>query len=152
MWPAGFLIFPCGITWIIGEIVNHFQIKKEERVHIPNKKAALCGFTVSVSTLTYTYAIYLTNFPVVMMFKSCNILSVILVGVLCSRVKDKKLKLGVKKIIVGVVVTNGIIMFKIFDPAMKKDEGKTELLGIVLLIISLLADGFLPDFQAQIKS
>jgi hypothetical protein len=79
--------------------MNQIQIKAEDRVNIPDQKAALCGFTVAVSTLTYTYAIYLTNFPVVMMFKSCNILSVILVGILCSRVKDKKLKLGTKKII-----------------------------------------------------
>jgi hypothetical protein len=54
------------------------------------------------------------------MFKSCNLISVILVGVLCSRVKDKKLKLGVKKIVVGAVITVGIIIFKIFDPASKK--------------------------------
>ena len=87
------------------------------------------------------------------MFKSCNILSVILVGVLCSRVKDKKLKLGMKKIIVGIIVTAGIIMFKVFDPeSAHKDEKKTELMGIVLLVASLLADGFLPDFQAEIKS
>ena len=69
-----------------------------------------------MSTLTYTYAIYLTNYPVVMMFKSCNILSVILVGVLCSRVADKRLKLGPKKIAVGVMVTLGIVIFKFFDP------------------------------------
>jgi len=94
-------------------------------VKIPAKKSAICAFTVCVSTLTYTYAIYMTNFPVVMMFKSCNILSVILVGVLCSRVKDKKLKLGVKKIIVGVLVTIGIIMFKAFDPDLSKNETKT---------------------------
>jgi hypothetical protein len=119
-WASGFLIFPCGITWLVGAIINRFQIKPEERVNIPNKNAALCGFTVAVSTLTYTYAIYLTNFPVVMMFKSCNILSVILVGVLCSRVKDKKLKLGLKKIVVGVLVTLGIIIFKVFDPSVGK--------------------------------
>jgi hypothetical protein len=51
-----------------------------------------------------------------MMFKSCNILSVILVGVFCSKVRDKKLKLGVKKIIIGVFVTAGIVIFKLFDP------------------------------------
>ena len=94
----------------------------------------------------------MTNFPVVMMFKSCNILSVILVGVLCSRVADKKLKLGGKKIVVGVVVTIGIVIFKLWDPASSnKEEKKTEIAGIVLLIVSLLADGFLPDFQAEIK-
>jgi len=90
------------------------------RTHIPPKHAALCGLTVAISTFTYTYAIYLTNFPVVMMFKSCNILSVILVGVLCSRVKDKKLKLGMKKIVIGIIVTLGIILFKLADPTLKK--------------------------------
>ena len=55
-----------------------------------------------------------------MMFKSCNILSVILVGVLCSRVKDKKLKLGLKKIVIGVLVTLGIVMFKVADPNLKE--------------------------------
>ena len=40
----------------------------------------------------------------------------ILVGVMCSQVTDKKLKLGGKKIIVGVVVTLGIVVFKWFDP------------------------------------
>jgi hypothetical protein len=60
-----------------------------------------------------------------MMFKSCNILSVILVGVLCSRVKDKKLKLGIKKIVIGVLVTLGIVMFKIADPNLKQSEQKT---------------------------
>jgi uncharacterized membrane protein len=115
-WPAGFLIFPCGATWIIGAIFNHFQISPEDRTNIPSKNSALCGLTVTISTLTYTYAIYLTNYPVVMMFKSCNLISVILVGVLCSRVTDRKLKLATKKIVVGVIITIGIIMFKIFDP------------------------------------
>jgi len=151
-WPSGFLIFPCGVTWIIGSIVNHFTIKESERTHIPNKNSAICAITVSISTLTYTYAIYMTNFPVVMMFKSCNLISVILVGVLCSRVKDKKLTLATKKIVIGVLITVGIVMFKAFDPSSKKEEKKTEIMGIVLLIVSLLADGFLPDFQAEIKS
>ena len=57
-----------------------------------------------------------------MMFKSCNILSVILVGVLCSRVKDKKLKLGLKKIVIGVLVTLGIVMFKVAYPNIKESQ------------------------------
>jgi len=146
-------VLPCGITWLAGELVNHFQIKPEDRTNIPAKKSIICAITVCISTLTYTYAVYLTNYPVVMMFKSCNILSVILVGVLCSRVVDKKLKLGSKKIFVGVLVTLGIVLFKWFDPeAAAKDEKKTEIAGIVLLLVSLVADGFLPDFQAEIKT
>jgi len=57
-----------------------------------------------------------------MMIKSCNILSVVLVGVLFSRVKDKQLKLGKKKIVVAILVTIGIILFKIFDPQMRNDK------------------------------
>ena len=141
------------MTWLLGELINSYQIRAEDRTRIPDKNAAICGLTVAISTLTYTYAIYMTNYPVVMMFKSCNILSVILVGVLCSGVKNKQLKLGPKKIVVGVLVTLGIVLFKYFDPeGAKKDEKKTEVLGIVLLVVSMLADGFLPDFQAVIKT
>lgn len=83
------------------------------------------------------------------MVKSCNILSVILVGVLCSRVTDKKLKLGPKKIVVAIVVSIGIVMFRLFDPTVNFNDGKnTELLGLFLLFCSLMSDGFLPDFQA----
>lgn len=152
-YPSAFLIFPCAMTWLLGELINKYQIRAEDRTYIPAKNAAMCGVTVAISTLTYTYAIYLTNYPVVMMFKSCNILSVILVGVLCSGVKNKGLKLGPKKIVVGVLVTLGIVLFKYFDPeGAKKEEKKTEILGIVLLVVSMLADGFLPDFQAVIKT
>lgn len=105
------------MVWILGEVINRYQINSADRTYIPNKNAAICGLTVAISTLTYTYAIYITNYPIVMMFKSCNILSVILVGVMCSRVRDKKLKLGPKKIVVGVFVTIGIVVFKYFDPS-----------------------------------
>ena len=35
---------------------------------------------------------------------------------------------------------------------MKDREISTEMFGIILLLVSLFADGFLPDFQAYIKS
>lgn len=40
---------------------------------------------------------------------------------MCSRVKDKKLKLGTKKLVVGIVVTLGILLFKLTDPDFKTD-------------------------------
>jgi len=69
-----------------------------------------------LSTLTNNYAIILVSYPIVTMFKSCNILPIILVGVICSRVKSKSLKLGAEKIIVAIIVTAGMVLFKIFDP------------------------------------
>lgn len=81
-------------------------------------------------------------------------MSVILVGVLCSRVTDRQLKLGPKKILVAIVVTIGIIMFRFFDPEAdfsSKEGKKTEMFGLLLLLASLMSDGFLPDFQAEVK-
>ena len=81
------------------------------------------------------------------MVKSCSILSVIIVGVFCSRVKDKQNKLGANKLVVGALVTIGILLFNIFAEA-KGTEKTTSIFGIILLLVSLIADGFLPDFQA----
>jgi hypothetical protein len=41
-----------------------------------------------IGTLTYNIAILETSYPVVIMFKSCSILSAIIVGVFFSRVRD----------------------------------------------------------------
>jgi hypothetical protein len=58
------------------------------------KASYLCGLVILISSITYVEAIYLVSFPFINMAKSFGLLNVILVGVLCSRVKNKKLKLG----------------------------------------------------------
>jgi hypothetical protein len=88
------------------------------------------------------------------MVKSCSLVSVILVAVFCSKVKDKTLKLGPEKIIIGLLACAGIFFFNFF--AHKPEENSVNhpisALSTFLLVISLLGDGFLPDFQAAIKS
>lgn len=47
----------------------------------------------------------------------------------------------------GLFVAIGIVLFNLFGN--KKDDTKsTTIFGIILLLVSLLADGFLPDLQA----
>jgi UAA transporter family len=87
-----------------------------------------------------------------MMIRSCGVLSVVLVGVLFSGVKDISLKLGKKKILVAIMATIGMAIFRIFDPNASSITSKSSLLGLGFMILSLIADGFLPDFQAVIKS
>lgn len=82
-----------------------------------------------------------------MMFKSCNVLSVIFVGIFCSRVRDKKQKLGSKKIISGLLISLGIVLFNFFGTENHKQQA-THPWGVFLLMASLICDGFLPDFQA----
>jgi drug/metabolite transporter (DMT)-like permease len=118
---------------------------------VPDRLSIKCGAAVVSNTIAYSYAIYFTNFPIVMMVRSCNLLSVALVAVLFTGVKDTKLKLGTRKIVVALIVTIGIIIFKVFDPNQHGEENKTQLFGIALIVISIVAEGFLPDFQAVIK-
>ena len=66
------------------------------------------------STTTYTYAAVKTSFPIIMAVKSCNLLSVLLVAVLCTRVREKSLLLGPKKIVMGIIVTIGVFLFTFF--------------------------------------
>lgn len=62
------------------------MINPNNRVKIPEKNGFFCGLCVFVSTFTYTLAVIKTSFPVVMVFKSSNILSVLLIAIFCSRV------------------------------------------------------------------
>ena len=73
-----------------------------------------------------------------MMIRSCSLLSVVIVGVLFTGVHDTKLKLGHRKMVVALLATFGMIIFKVFDPNQAKDEHQTRLLGIGLMIISMM--------------
>lgn len=80
-------------------------------------------------------------------------LSVVLVGVFCSRVKDSKLKLSRSKLWISLLVTLGIVMFNEFGVT---DGGANDKaiswISCTLLVISLIGDGILADLQAQIKA
>lgn len=108
---------------------------------------------INSNMLTYNKAIQAASFPAVVMVKSCSMLSVILVALFCSRVKDKNLKLPLNKLWVGLAVSLGIFLFNYF----KNTEGGGNNQPIsywssLLLLISLLGDGLLPDLQAEIKA
>ena len=123
---------------MLGTIYNWLFLKKEEQQSIEWKHGVKCGGCVVLLTICYSYAIHLTNFPVVMMIRSCSLLSVVIVGVLFTGVHDTKLKLGRRKMIVALLATFGMIIFKVFDPNQEKDEHQTRLLGIGLMIISMM--------------
>jgi hypothetical protein len=48
-----------------------------------------------------------------------------------------------------MIASLGIVVFKYFDPESTSTDSKSsETLGFVVLFLSVLTDGFLPDFQA----
>jgi hypothetical protein len=87
---------------------------------IPAKNSMMCALVILISTFSYISSIFYASFPIATLFKSCNILSVVLVGVCCSRVTDKHLKLDSKKIVIGLLITTGLIIFKLTDPESKQ--------------------------------
>jgi hypothetical protein len=101
---------------------------------------------------TYNKAIVFSSFSAAIMVKSCSLLSVILVGVFCSRVKEDSLKLGANKVWIGLIASIGIILFNYFKINESGNDQPLTIIGAIFLLVSLLGDGFLPDLQAEIKS
>ena len=140
---------PALMTWLMGFLYNR---NLEDRTTIPQAKSAVAGACVFTSTVTYTFAVAKTSFPIIMAVKACSLLSVLLVAIMCTKVKEKNLNLGPKKIITGLVATFGVFLFSYFNPEKNEKSQSSQLIGIVLMFVSLIADGLLPDFQAVIKS
>ncbi len=95
----------------------------------------------------------MVSYPFIMMAKSSSVLQVMLGGVFYTRTNDSRKRLGNDKIVNSVIVMAGIVMFKLCDPEtsfQSQISRHTEVLGLLLLLINLCADCFLPNFQAEI--
>lgn len=88
-------------------------------MHIPTKNSLSCAAIVFISGFSLNIAISRTSYPVVMAFKSSNILAVLLVAIFCTRVRDKSLNLPAKKFIIGFIIAVGVFLFGYFDPESK---------------------------------
>ena len=147
-YPIVLLIFPYLTGWLVGHL---WSKATGEIVWLPRKNLMYSAAAVCIGTLTYNIAILQTSYPVVIMFKSCSILSAIPLAAPSSSARPEKLKLGTNKLIVGALVSLGIFLFNYYSLEDKGEKGTT-LVGLIFLITSLIADGLLPDFQAEMKS
>jgi hypothetical protein len=80
------------------------------------KNSFKVGFLLYISKITQVIAIPIVGYPFVIMTKSCNLLNVIIIGVYFSKLKNKELKLGSEKLKLALIVTGGILIFRLFDP------------------------------------
>lgn len=107
----------------MGNIFIRLFIRKKnqsrENERIPFKYVAFCGLTMEAGNVFTMNAVHQTSFAVITVFKACSVLSVILVGVFCTRVRDERLKLGRNKILGAVLITTCILLFQFFDPETK---------------------------------
>ena len=75
------------ITWYCCWLYN-VLFYSEPLPPIPNKNTFMCALCIVGDSILTLYAIMYTSYPAVVMFKACNLLMIILIGILCSRVKD----------------------------------------------------------------
>lgn len=150
-----FTFFPQLVATLISFLVLQYQkyMHNSYEVVIPWRQASSCSFCSIFSMYTYNLAIKEASFPAIIMIKSCAVLSVIIVALFCSRVKEQKLKLGQNKLFIGVIVTIGIFLFNYYRVTEENINDKPlTWLSLALITLSLIGDGFLPDFQASIKA
>ena len=106
-----------------------------------------CGGIVFVSAFCLTQALYYGNYPGVLMMKSFNIVPLALV----SYVIDKKIQGNSKiKALAGVLSLIVIALFAFGRPVNSPEKG-INIINFSLILVSLIADGFLPLFQREIK-
>jgi hypothetical protein len=114
-----------GINWIMGELYQHLTLPKHQRVNIPIKSTSTIGLVNYLEIIAQTQAMYMVSYPLIVMAKSGAIINVILVSVLCSRVKNQQNKLGCQQIIIAVIVTLGILIFRFCDPTANLSDTKS---------------------------
>lgn len=110
--PVALVLFPYLAGWLIGSLAT--KCSKTPTAKIPRKNLIYCAAAVLVATLTYNIEIVESSYPVVIMVKSGSIVSVMIVGFICTRGRDHRNKLGKIKLITGALVTIGILLFCCF--------------------------------------
>lgn len=108
-----FILVPSIIAWIMGALCNRQaqDTGTKEKKEVPIKNVVVTAGLILLTSLAMTRAIYVTNYPLVTLFKSCNLLSVLTVGVFCSRVKEQSQKLEKKQIVTGLIITVGVFLY-----------------------------------------
>lgn len=148
--PIVFTFFPQLVCTLLGWGILGVRRANEgiEPVVIPWRKVLACSMVINVSMMTYNKAVQDASFPAVVMVKSCSLLSVILVALFCSRVKDQSQRLDRDKLWIGVLVSLGIFLFNYFKDQEVGNDHSISYLSTAFLLVSLMGDGLLPDLQA----
>ena len=64
-----------------------FNMANESKEHVPFTYYLKAGLLSVTSNITFNMGMIYTSLPLALLFRSCNLLSVILVGVCCSKVQ-----------------------------------------------------------------
>ncbi|KRX01806.1 hypothetical protein PPERSA_00516 [Pseudocohnilembus persalinus] len=140
----GIQIIQSFLAIIMGFILTRGEPEVPEKQQMGQIDQAKMGLFGCVSMLGSNYALSYVSYPVQALFKSCKVLSVLLVGLLFGKTKYRFLQY-----LTGILVTLGVFGFNFMN---SKSGGNTQILGLVLLMISLLSDGLMAEEQNSARS
>lgn len=123
----------------------------KSNTQIPIHNTINCALLIFIGTLTFTKVLYLTNFPIAMMFKSSNFLFDLLIGVLCTTMKISNKRYFLNLVVKGLIIIAGLLLFS-FGGTEEHRLKVVNIEPIMLLLICLLSEGFLFQVIAEIKT
>ena len=106
-----------------------------------------CGGLVFVSAFCLTQAFFYGNYPGVLIMKSFNIVPLALASYFVDRKDQRNSKI---KALAGVLSLIVIALFAFGRPVNSPEKG-INIINFSLIVLSLIADGFLPLFQREVK-
>jgi UDP-galactose transporter B1 len=120
---------------------------KRTNSDVPMQYFAVAAFAYVTAVITSNAALIYINYPTQVLAKSCKMIPVVLMGFLFARKNY-----SIQQLVAVVLITFGITLF-MFNGAGHKhtDSHDNNPWGIILLIISLLADGLTATMQSKMR-
>lgn len=141
------MLIPSLISWLVA---THINKQKTIRTQIPDQNIITASLFIIVTLLISTKAAFLAGFPLALIFKSCNIISIAPTWNLLHS-NGESLE-GLKKNYIPKTILMLIALSAfVFAQSEVSKFGYSEIIGAILLIASLFLDGFVPIWQNKIK-
>eukprot|EP00736_Rhodelphis_marinus_P002408 Rmarinus@m.9328 len=136
-----FLVFvQCTFNCVFAFIV--VLIRKPKPNRIPQSKYFMISVCYIFAMFCSNYALRFVNYPTQVLGKSCKMIPVMLLGMLIYG-----RRYSVQEIFCVLLIFSGISVFMLMKASTATDEKENELVGLVMLLISLALDGVTGSMQ-----
>lgn len=137
---------------LIGSIYQFVKSKSKKTSFIPNLTKNII-YTLYVISVTQTISTYLSyksldyiDYIFYLLSKSCKLIPVMIIHYLIFNTKYP-----VYKYIIAIIITLGVVIFTIHGKR-STTENETSIIGSIMLLMSLLLDGFMNSTQDVLLS
>ncbi|EGR32304.1 hypothetical protein IMG5_088880 [Ichthyophthirius multifiliis] len=137
--PWALLFLQCLFSFIVAFLVNIIYYDQSKK--IPISYQIQYGFYNAFSMLGSNTALKYMSYPLQALFKSCKVLSVLIVGLIFGKTNHQ-----ISQYLCGFIVTIGIVGFNLQEQKSGNSK-QTSLFGIALILGSLFSDGMLAEKQ-----